>query len=262
MSWNKISFTSGYAEVNGLKMYYEIHGEGEPVVLVHGGGSTIQTSFGQTIPVLSKKYKLVAVELQAHGRTNDRDAAESFEQDADDVATLLQNLNIPKASVFGFSNGGNTAMQVAIRHPQMVNKLILASTFYKREGLLPGFFEGMAGVTIDHMPETLKKAFRDVNPSEEQLLSMFTKDKQRMLDFKDWADEDLASIQAPALIINGDQDEITAAHSVAMARLIKNSRLMILPCGHGAYMGVAESPDPEMYIFDMTMGVIEDFLRE
>src|SRR6266498_3357699 len=139
---------SGYAPVNGLKMYYEIHGNGTPLVLIHGGGSTIQTSFGKILPLLAQHYKVIAVELQAHGHTSDRNSPESFEQDADDVATLLHNLDISKASFFGFSNGGNTAMQIAIRHPEIVNKLIIASAFYKREGMQPGFFGGLQQATI------------------------------------------------------------------------------------------------------------------
>jgi pimeloyl-ACP methyl ester carboxylesterase len=98
-------------------MYYEIYGKGKPLVLIHGGGSTIQTTFGRVIPKLALHRKLIATELQAHGRTSDRDNELSFEQDADDVATLLKNLNIHRADFFGFSNGGTTALQIAIRHP-------------------------------------------------------------------------------------------------------------------------------------------------
>src|SRR3954454_11673467 len=97
--------TSGYASVNGLKMYYEIHGAGSPLVLIHGGGSTIQTTFGRILHELAKTHKIVAVEMQAHGHTADIDRPLSFEQDADDIAALLKYLNIPKADIFGFSNG-------------------------------------------------------------------------------------------------------------------------------------------------------------
>ena len=142
-------FKSGFSIVNGLKMYYEIHGTGrEWLVLIHGGGSTITTTFGRILPILDNEYKVLAVELQAHGHTEDRNSPEKFEQDADDVAALLHNLNVPRASFFGFSNGGNTAMQIAIRHPEIVNKLILASTLYKREGMQPGFFEGLEKASL------------------------------------------------------------------------------------------------------------------
>src|SRR6187401_1819086 len=113
----KVKQDSGYAPVNGLKMYYEIHGEGTPLVLIHGGGSTIQTSFSKILPLLAQHYKVIAMELQAHGHTNDRDSAESFEQDANDVAALLSYLKINKPNILGFSNGGHTAMQIGISHP-------------------------------------------------------------------------------------------------------------------------------------------------
>ena len=119
-----MAYTSGYAPVNGIHMYYEIHGSGAPLVLIHGGGSTITTSFGRMLPLLSHNRQVIAVELQAHGHTSDRDAPESFQQDADDVAALLQYLNIPKADILGFSNGGSTSLQLAIRHPHLVNKIV------------------------------------------------------------------------------------------------------------------------------------------
>src|SRR6478736_9494655 len=151
--------TGKYANVNGIKMYYEIHGEGKPLVLIHGGGSTIQTTFGRILPLFAEHYKVIAVELQAHGHTSDRNAPETFEQDADDVATLLKQINIPKTSVLGFSNGGTTAMQIAIRHPEVVNKLVIIAAAYQREGFIPGFFEGMQHASLENMPQPLKDAF-------------------------------------------------------------------------------------------------------
>lgn len=251
---------SGYAPVNGLQMYYEIHGEGAPLVLIHGGGSTIQTTFGRILPLLARHYKVIAVELQAHGHTSDRDAPESFEQDADDVAALISHLHISRASFFGFSNGGNTAMQVAIRHPGIVHKLILASAFYKREGLLPGFFDGMKQATIDVMPQSLKDAFLQINPDSTKLLNMFNKDKERMLNFTDWKDEVLTSIKAPALIITGDKDVMLPGHSVSMSGLIPDCRLAILPSSHGSYIGATESPAAEGKMIEMTVDLINSFL--
>jgi len=125
---------SGYAIVNGLKMYYEIHGKGTALVLIHGGGSTIQTTFGRVLPLFAKNHKVIAVEMQAHGHTADIDRPLSFQQDADDIAALLQQLHIDKADIFGFSNGASTTLQFAIRHPEMANKIIVASTFYKKAG--------------------------------------------------------------------------------------------------------------------------------
>lgn len=253
---------SGYSNVNGLKMYWELHGDkGEFLVLIHGGGSTISTTFGRIIPSLANYYQVVAVELQAHGRTNDRNLPESFEQDADDVVELLHNLQIPKASLFGFSNGGNTVMQIAVRHPELVNKLIIASSFYKREGMQPGFFEGLGKASIKNMPELLKAAFLRINPDSSKLLTMFNKDRERMVSFKDWDDEILRSIKAPALIICGDHDVMIPEHAVAMSHLIMNSRLMILPATHGSYIGVAESPGDVGKLPEMTIEVIKDFLE-
>ena len=140
-------FESGYSKVNGLDMYYEIYGQGQPLVLIHGGGSTIETSFGRIIPPLARGRQIIGVELQAHGHTNDRDTDLSFEQDADDVTVLLANLNIRRADFLGFSNGGQTAIELAIRYPQLVNKLILASTFYKRSAAIPQFWDGFDGAT-------------------------------------------------------------------------------------------------------------------
>ncbi|MEQ8687287.1 MAG: alpha/beta hydrolase [Imperialibacter sp.] len=253
-------FKSGYSDVNGLKMYYEIHGEGDPLVLIHGGGSTIQTTFGNIIPDLAKNHMLIAVELQAHGHTSDRDAPETFEQDADDVATLLQNLAIDKASFFGFSNGGNTTMQIGIRHPEMVNKLIIASAFFKRVGMFPGFFDGMEHASLDNMPADLKEAFWAINPDSTKLLAMFNHDKNRMLGFQDWDEALLQSIQAPSLIINGDQDVVQNSHAALMAALIPGARLMILPGNHGSYMGQVEGPYTEDNTTKLTLAVIEDFL--
>ena len=133
--------------------------KGKPLVLIHGGGSTIQTSFGYILPFLAEQFKVIAVELQAHGHTNDRNTPESFEQDADDIAGLLHYLNITNAFFFGFSNGGNTAMQMAIRHPELVNKLIITSAFYKRDGMIKGFSEGMENANLGNMPNYLKEAF-------------------------------------------------------------------------------------------------------
>jgi pimeloyl-ACP methyl ester carboxylesterase len=241
-------------------MYYEIHGNGEPLVLIHGGGSTITTSFGRILPVLAEDHEVIAVELQAHGHTSDRNSPESFEQDADDVATLLHLLKIPKASILGFSNGGNTAMQIALRHPEIVRSLVLASAFYKREGMTPGFFEGMKQATMHDMPQPLKEAFLQATPDSGKLRTMFNKDKERMLQFVDWKDETIGSIQAPTLIINGDRDVVQSSHAVAMSKLIKNSRLLIVPATHGAYIGVAECPDPDTKILELTVGVIKQFL--
>jgi pimeloyl-ACP methyl ester carboxylesterase len=251
-----------YAPVNGLKMYYEIHGEGTPLVLIHGGGSTIQTSFNKILPLLAQHYKVIAVELQAHGHTNDRNSAESFRQDADDVTALLQHLKIDKAHFLGFSNGGHTAMQIGISHPAMVNKLVVVSAFYKRDGAIPGFFEGMEHATIDNMPEPLKMAYLQINNDQGALHNMFNKDRERMLHFKDWSDEDLQSIKAPTFLVAGDLDVVTPEHVVKMSRIIPNARLLIVPGNHGSFIGEICTPASGSKIPEMTVAIIEEFLNK
>jgi pimeloyl-ACP methyl ester carboxylesterase len=224
-------------------MYYEIYGKGEPLVLIHGGGSTIQTSFERIIPAFSKDRRVIAVELQAHGRTSDRNAPLSFEQDADDVAALVKSLNIDKADFLGFSNGGNTAMQLAIRHPQIVNKIIVASAFYKRSGMFPQFWDAMKKGTIADMPQSLKQAFLKVTPDSTKLQNLFEKCAKRMIEFKDWNDAQLKSIQAPTLLVTGDADVAMPEHTVQMFRLIPECQLMVIPGGHGEYMGETSFTD-------------------
>jgi pimeloyl-ACP methyl ester carboxylesterase len=129
-----------FAAVNGLKMYYEVHRSGSPLVLLHGGGSTIESTFGRILPELARAHQVIAVELQAHGHTLDIDRPLSFEQDADDVAVLLKQLKIEKANIMGFSSGGTTALQIAIRHPELVNRLALLAAAFKRSGMQPGSF--------------------------------------------------------------------------------------------------------------------------
>ncbi|MFT3679105.1 MAG: alpha/beta hydrolase [Ferruginibacter sp.] len=255
------SFASGYSAVNGIKMYYEIYGNGEPLVLVHGGGSTIGTTFGSIIPLLAQHYKLIAVDLQAHGHTSDRNTPVSFEQDAEDVATLLKNLDIGKANFFGFSNGGTTCMQVAVSHPELVNKLIIASALFKRNGIFPGFFDMMQHASLKDMPQPLKDAFLKINPDSSKLQVMHDKDKERMLQFKDWKDETLQSVKQPVLIINGDKDVILPEHAVALSKLLPNAQLLIVPATHGSYMGEICSP-PENKTIEFCMGIIEDFLNK
>jgi pimeloyl-ACP methyl ester carboxylesterase len=241
---DSLIFKRGYSDVNGLKMYYEIYGEGKPLVLIHGGGSTIQTSFGRIIPLLAKNRQIIGVELQAHGHTNDRSTNLTFTQDADDVATLLNNLKIPKADFLGFSNGGQTTIEIAIRHPELVNKIILASAFYKRSAVVPQFWEGFGKATLNDMPQVLKEGQLNANGNNaEKLLNMFNKDVQRMKAFKDWSDEQIKEIKAPTLVINGSMDVGSPEHAVMMYRIIPNCELAIFPGGHGAYLGAIESLD-------------------
>ena len=257
---NNLNSQGNYADVNGMSMYYEVHGAGYPLVLIHGGGSTLYTTFGKILPMLALKYKVIGVELQAHGHTADRDAPETFEQDADDVAALLVHLGIERADVFGFSNGANTAMQVAVRHPNAVRKLILASAFYKRAGMQAGFWEFMKHASLEYMPKVYQDEYLRINNSQTGLQAMHDRDATRMQTFTDWADDVLISIKAPALLIVGDQDVMSVEHTVEMHRLLANSRLAVLPANHGSYMGEVMSPDPESKVPELFVTMLCEFL--
>jgi len=257
--------TRGYAPVNGLNMYYEIHGTGKlPLVLIHGGGSTIETTFGVLLPLLSGYGKIIAVELQAHGRTNDRDAPESFEQDADDVAALLKYLETDKANFLGFSNGATTTLQIAIRHPNLVNKIVAIAGAYKRDGFVPGFFEGLENMTLAKLPEPLTAAYLKVTPDKNRLQVMFDKDLERIKTFKDYSDEDLKSIKAPALFIISDHDVITVEHTAKMSRLVQGAELVVLPGTHGSCIGTVEAPIAKKWskLPQITASLVEAFLSE
>ena len=259
---DSLTFKSGYSDVNGLKMYYEIYGQGQPIILIHGGGSTIQTNFEKIIPLLAKNRKVIAVELQAHGRTNDRNADLSFEQDADDIATLLKNLHIDKADFLGFSNGGTTTLQIAIRHPEIVDKMILGSALAKRNGVPDWFWSFMKQAKLENMPEQLKQGYKKVAADTNGLQVMHDRDAKRMINFKDIPDEQIKSIKAPTLIIIGDKDVITPEHAIELHRQIINSELAIIPGGHGEYIGEVTTIKSDFKESDLVIRMIEKFLNK
>ncbi len=256
------TYKNGHASINGIQMYYEIYGEGKPLVLIHGGGSTIQTSFSNIIPLLSKRRQIIAMDMQAHGRTGDRPGPLSFEQDADDVAALLSHLKIPRADFLGFSNGGQTLIEIALRHPQIVNKLIIASALYNRSATPPEFWEGFDHATIDVMPAPLKEGFFSVNNDEKAFENMFKKDVQRMKNFKGWNNEQLHTIKAPTLIVNANNDVGSTEHIVEMHRAIRGSQLLILPGAHGDYMGTKEYLNGREWSRHYVADILNDFLDE
>ena len=250
-----------YATIGDLQLYYELHGEGYPLVLLHGGGSTIETSYGRILPVLAKTHRVIAVELQAHGHTRDIDRPLSFEQDSDDVAALLRQLGIEKADFMGFSNGGTTCLQIGIRHPALVRKLVLIAASSRRDGMQPGFFDGFAQARLEFMPQPLKEGYQKANPDPEGLQRMFDRDVARMVNFKDIPDASIQAITAPALVINGDAEVVRAEHALTLAHLLPNGRLAILPSGHGDYIGEICSPQPDSKLPALVTAMIEEFLQ-
>lgn len=237
---------TGYAPINGLRIYYEIHGAATsgvpPLVLLHGGGDTIGTSFARLLPELAKHRQVIAFEQQGYGRTRDvADRPFSFEQSADDTAALLDHLHIPQADILGFSNGGTIALQLAIRHPKVVRRLVLISAFYSREGAEPAFWAGFEHATFESMPQELKDAYLAVTPDPAGLRTMFEKAVNRMRNFKDIPDDAMRSITAPALVICADHDVERPEHAVAAFRLLPHAQLLIVP--NATHMDVTSRTD-------------------
>lgn len=256
-----IAAQCGYESANGIQLYYEMYGAGKPLTLIHGGGSSGLFDFEETIKRLRDQFQLIVIDLQNHGRSGHRDVPQTFEQDARDVAAILEKLGIKKSSFFGFSNGATTVLQIASLFPDITEKVIAASGVTKRSGMIDGFFEGMNHATIDHMPEYLKAHFLKLNPDERLLQNMFDKDSQRMIHFQGWENSALTSITAPVFFIAGDRDVITAEHTVEMSRLVPCSRLMILPCGHGSYMMADETGSTDSDLIDFSVNQVKKFLN-
>jgi len=198
--------------------------------LLHGGGDTIQTSFGSILPELARRRRIIAFERQGYGHTADiLDRPFTFEQFADDTVALLDYLKIPRADLFGFSNGGTVALHVAIRHPERVRKLVLASAFFSHDAAEPGFWNGFATATPDVMPKLLRDAYFAVAPAPENFERFFYKGVGLMRNFQDIPRERLQAMQAPALIVCGDSDVLRPEHAVEEYRLIPGAQLAVLP---------------------------------
>ena len=230
---------SGYAPVNGLEMYYEIHGtqrRGPPLLLLHGGLTTIETSFAKALPVFARSRCVVAVEQQAHGRTADIDQPLTFEQEADDTAALLKHLEIDGADVFGYSDGGNVGLGLAIRHPKRVRKLVVAGTNTSNDGLQPDILELMkalagknpAAAAAD-MPADLHDAYVKVAPRPQDWPILVSKVMRQGEGFAGWRPQQLRAIEAPVMVAVGDADIVRAEHAVETCRLIPHCQLAVLP---------------------------------
>lgn len=235
------SYRSGYASVNGLSMYYEIHGKGIPLVLLHGSLTTIDTSFGGILPSLAKTRQVIAVEQQGHGHTADIDRPLTYEQMAEDTTELLLQLGIEKADFFGYSMGAAIALQIAIKHPDIVRKLVVVSAAYNNDGLYPEVLEGEEKLKPEDLDGTeWQKAYARIAPNPEQWHTLIEKEKQLTREFKGWKPEEIKAIKAPTLIITGDSDIVRPEHVIEIFRLLgggvagdliglPRSRLAVLP---------------------------------
>lgn len=212
-----------------IEMYYEIRGTGRPLVLLHGGLTTIETSFGKALPSLAQTWQVIAVEQQAHGRTADVDRPLSFEQMADDTAALLRRIGIQQADFFGYSDGGNVALGLAIRHPGLVRKLAIAGTNYNNDGLYPEILEFLRHANAEDMPSELRDAYTRVAPRPEDWPTLVAKVARLGVEFQGWRPEDIRSIEAPTLVMIGDADIVRPEHAVELFRLLPHAQLAVLP---------------------------------
>jgi pimeloyl-ACP methyl ester carboxylesterase len=212
--------TTGYAPVNGLKMYYEVHGSGDPVVLLHGSFMTITNNWTRWIGELSKTRKVIAVEMQGHGRTADIKRDSSYENLADDVAALLEHLKIPSADLIGYSMGGGVAMQCAIRHPEKVRKVVSISARFRQDGLVK---EG-----LDAFPKLTPEAFKDspieieykkLSPTPDKFADLVNHIKAMASTPFDFGADKLRATKAPMFFIHGDADGVRLEHIAEMFRL-------------------------------------------
>jgi pimeloyl-ACP methyl ester carboxylesterase len=205
--------------VNGMKMYYEVSGTGDPLVVLHGAYMNIPT-MGAIIPTLARTHKVYALELQGHGRTTDTARPITYPSMADDVVAFMDSVGLAKADVFGYSMGAIVGLQLAIRHPTRVNKLVAASVAYDVEGWQPVFKAAIPQLTVEMMvampfAQDYRKLAPDPNGFPELARKLIALEKEPMA----W-EEDVKKVKNPVLIIAGDADVATLEHTVAMFRLL------------------------------------------
>ena len=231
---------SGYAPVNGLEMYYEIHGEGEPLLLLHGVYGTIDL-WGPILETLAQSRQVIAVEQQAHGHTADIDRPLTYEQMTEDTAALMRHLGIEQADVFGYSMGGNIGLLLAMRHPDLVRKLVAVSANYRSDGYYPELLALIQDITPDVFAGTpLEESYLRNAPNPDDWPTLI--DKLKELDAQEfaWPEEEIQAIAAPTLLVMGDSDAMRPEHIVQLFRLLgggvpgdltglPNSQLAIIP---------------------------------
>ncbi|QEC68901.1 alpha/beta hydrolase [Panacibacter ginsenosidivorans] len=240
--------SSGYAPVNGIKVYYEVYGEGSPIVLLHGAFYTIDLNWSQLIPELSKTRKVIAIEMQGHGHTPYSDRKLSITTLASDVEKVMDYLKIDSADVAGYSMGGSVAYRFAVQSPERLRKLVIISSTYKSDGWLPivnGAFKDFKPEFFDNTP--LKTAYDAVAPDKTKwrnfLMQMFAFAQEPF----NVGDSNIAKIAAPVLIISGDNDGLDKVELMKTYKLLgggvsdlqpmPKSQLAIVPSqGHVSLM--------------------------
>src|SRR5438876_12202583 len=206
-----------YAEVNGIKLYYEIHGTGRPLILLHGGLGAIEM-FGPNLPALAQGRQVIAVDLQGHGRTADIDRPLSVALMADDIAALIKHLGLASADVMGYSLGGGVALQTAIRHPEVVRKLVVVSTPFRRNAFYPDILaqQGQVGASAEAMKQTpMYQLYASIAPRPEDWPRLLGKIGEAMKQDFDLSQE-IRGIKATTLVVAGDADIFPPAHAVEL----------------------------------------------
>jgi pimeloyl-ACP methyl ester carboxylesterase len=254
-----------YASVNGLRMYYEVHGTGRPLVLLHGAFSNINSDFGKILPLFARTRRVIAVELQAHGRTANIDRPLTYEQMADDVAELLRQLQVDSADFFGYSMGGAVATLLAARHPAAARKVVyMGGAAYSPDGLQPGLLEFEKTMKPEQFAGTpWLKEYQRIAPKPEDFPALVEQIRQLDVNWKGWPPETLQSIKAPVMIIVGDADVVRLEHVVQMFRLfgggvagdmvgVPNAQLAVLP--GTTHVTIVEKTD---WLYSMAMAFFE-----
>lgn len=229
-----IRSTSGYADVNGLHMYYELHGAGTPLVLLHGGILTIDLNFATLIPTLAASHQVIGVELQGHGRTADIDRVITPAALASDVVALLDHLGIERAHVLGHSMGGAVALELAVSHPDRVRSVVPISASVRPDGMHEDLADPSRYATSTRLPTqqdfaAMKDAYARLSPHPEHFDDFLATMSSSAHDLQGWSDEQLAGITAPVLVMLGDHDFTTVEHGALMQQLIPGSQLAVLP---------------------------------
>jgi pimeloyl-ACP methyl ester carboxylesterase len=209
----------GYALVNGINLYYEIHGSGEPLILLPGGFMTVE-AMGAIVPQLAATRRVIGVEVQGHGHTADIARPLRFEWMADDITALIAHLGFERADILGFSLGGGVGLQIAIRHPEVVRKLALISTAFKREGWYPEVLAGMSSVSVEGFAGTpMHDAYLQTSPAPDAWPEVVAKVRQALSEDYDWT-QGVAALNMPTLIMVGDADSVRLAHAVEFFSLL------------------------------------------
>lgn len=218
-----------YASVNGLKMYYEVEGQGRPLVLLHSGTCTIEVCFGKLRPAFTKSWRTIAPELQGHGRTADIDRPLSMDQMTEDVAALLRQLKVQNADFFGFSNGGGIALRLAVKYPELVHKAVIFGARYSNDGLVSGLVEHLKTLKAEDIPAQFREGYVKVAPDPTKFPTLVAKVVAMDLGEKGLSPEEIKSIKAPILVMIGDADFVRPEHAVEMYRLLQHGQLAVLP---------------------------------